>query len=122
MTRFMFRSDRLVRTAMAVVGLLAAIALLGWSSYFYTVRSFESRDRERLEALSRITSERDAMNSVQERLERELALSNAQLAAAHDLNASLEQQQRVAKKGDVAASESVDASRKTAQKRLPPRS
>ena len=122
MTRFIFRSDRLAPTAMAVVALLAAIALLGWSLYFHSARSFEARDRERLEALARVGSERDALNSARERLERGLALSNAQLAAAQEVIASVEQQQRVAKKGDVASSEPVDASRKTAQKRLPPRS
>ena len=47
MTRFMLRNDRLAPTAMAVVALLGAIAVLGWSSYFYSARSFESRDRER---------------------------------------------------------------------------
>ena len=106
MTRFMLRKERLAPTAMAVVALLGAIALLGWSSYFYSARSFESRDREHLETLARTTLERDALSSGQQqlraRLERELALSNAQLAAAQDVIASVHQQQKLAKKRDAA--------------------
>jgi hypothetical protein len=118
MTRFMLRNDRLAPTAMAVA-LLGAIALLGWSSYFYPARSFESRDRERLGTLARVTSERDALSSGQQqlvleqgRLERELALSNAQLIAAQDVIASHEQQQKLAKKRDGAPGELVDQPRK----------
>jgi hypothetical protein len=119
MTRFMLGSNRLAPTAMAVVALLGAIAVLGWSSYFYSARSFESRDRERLETLARVTSERDALSSGQQqlvleqgRLERELALSNAQLIAAQDVIASHEQQQKLAKKSDGAPGELVDQPRK----------
>jgi hypothetical protein len=113
MTPFMLRNERLAPTAMAVVALLGAIALLGWSSYFYSARSFESRDREHLETLARTTLERDALSSGQQqlvlergRLEREFALSNAQLAAAQDVIASVHQQQKLAKKRDAAVDQS----------------
>jgi hypothetical protein len=120
------RDDRLVAITVVVVALLGLIALLGWTTFFYSAHSSATRDRERHEALAQITSERDALLSgqqrmglEQERLQRELALANAQLAAAREQIASLEPQ-KAAKKAEGGGVEPVDPPRKTAQKRPPP--
>ena len=92
---------------------MAIVALIGWGAYAYSEHSSAARDRERLDALARIATQRDGLASEQERLQRELGLANAQLAAAQDKIAALE-----ARKGDLTALvEAVDAPRKTSQKR-----
>ena len=123
MTRSIIRDDRLVPIAVVVVALLGLVALLGWSTYVYSAHSFATRDRERLQALARITSERDALASgqqllvlEQQRLQRELVAANAQLAEARQPIASLDPEQKVAEK-DTGIVEPVDPPRKTAQKR-----
>ena len=93
MTRSIIRDDWLVPIAVVVVALLGLVALLGWSTYVYSAHSFATRDRERLQALARITSERDALASgqqllvlEQQRLQRELVAANAQLAESSAAN------------------------------------
>jgi hypothetical protein len=87
---------------------IAVVALIGWGAYAYSVCSAATRDQEQLESLARMATDRDALVSEQQRLQRELALANAQLAAARDEIASLELQPKVAKKGDLGAVEPVD--------------
>ena len=77
---------------------MTVVALLGWGTYAYSTHSSATRDQDRLEAIARITTERDALHSEhqrlvsgqlklaseQQRLQGELALANTQLAAARE--------------------------------------
>ena len=98
-------THRLLTASMTVV------ALLGWGTYAYSTDSSATRDQARLEAIARITTERDALHSEhqrlvsgqlklvseQQRFQGELALANTQLAAAREEIALLPQR-NVAKK------------------------
>src|SRR3954449_597370 len=82
---------------------MAFVALLGWGVYAYSAHSSAARDEDRLEALARTTTDRNRLLSeqqqliaVQQRLQGELALANAQLAAAREEIASLKLPQKVA--------------------------
>ena len=93
---------------------MAGVALIGWGAYGYSEHSSAARDRERVEALVRIATERDRLLSEQQRLQRELTLANAQLAVAQEHIAAPEAR----KGGDLTALvEAIDAPRKAAQKR-----
>ena len=105
------QTHRLLTASMTVV------ALLGWGTYAYSTHSSATRDQDRLEAIARITTERDALHSEhqrlvsgqlklvseQQRVQGELALANTQLAAAREEIALLAPQRNVAKKGDMGA-------------------
>src|SRR5215218_8879218 len=92
---------------------MTVVALLGWGTYAYSTHSSATRDQDRLEAIARITTERDALHSEhqrlvsgqlklvseQQRVQGELALANTQLAAAREEIALLAPQRNVAKKG-----------------------
>ena len=96
---------------------MTVVALLGWGTYAYSTHSSATRDQDRLEAIARITTERDALHSEhqrlvsgqlklvseQQRVQGELALANSQLAAAREEIALLAPQRNVAKKGDMGA-------------------
>ena len=96
---------------------MTVAALVGWGTYAYSTHSSATRDQDRLEAIARITTERDALHSEQQRLvsgqlklaseqqrlQGELALANTQLAAAREEIALLAPQRNVAKKGDMGA-------------------
>ena len=96
---------------------ITVVALLGWGTYAYSTHSSATGDQARLEAIARITTERDALHSEQQRLvlaqlklvseqqrlQGELALANTQLAAAREEIALLAPQRNVAKKGDMGA-------------------
>ena len=116
MTHPILNAHRFLTAAMAVV------ALLGWGVYAYSVHSSATRDEDRLEALARTTTDRNRLLSeqqqlvvVQQRLQGELALSNAQLAAAREEIASLKLQQ----KGGQVTVETVRAEIKAGQQRAP---
>jgi len=101
---------------------MAVVALLGWGVYAYSVHSSATRDEDRLEALARTTTDRNRLLSeqqqlvvVQQRLQGELALSNAQLAAAREEIASLKLQQ----KGGQVTVAPVRTEIKAAQQRAP---
>jgi hypothetical protein len=114
MTHPILNAHRFLTAAMAVV------ALLGWGVYAYSVHSSATRDEDRLEALARTTTDRNRLLSeqqqlvvVQQSLQGELALANAQLAAAREEIASLKLQQ----KGGQVTVEPVRAESKAAQQR-----
>lgn len=116
MTHPILNAHRFLTAAMAVV------ALLGWGVYAYSVHSSATRDEDRLEALARTTTDRNRLLSeqqqlvvVQQRLQGELALSNAQLAAAREEIASLKLQQ----KGGQVTVAPVRTEIKAAQQRAP---
>ena len=87
---------------------MTVVALLGWGTYAYSTHSSATRDQARLEAIARITTERDALHSEhqrlvpeqlglvseQQRLRGELALANTQLAAAREEIALLKPQRK----------------------------
>src|SRR3954452_19341145 len=105
---------------------MAFVALLGWGVYAYSAHSSAARDAGRLEALARTTTDRNRLLSeqqqliiVQQRLQGELALANAQLAAAREEIASLKLPQKVADKGGLVTIEPVDPKRRAAQPRSP---
>jgi hypothetical protein len=105
---------------------MAFVALLGWGVYAYSAHSSAARDGDRLEALARTTSDRNRLLSeqqqltvVQRRLQGELALANAQLAAAREEIASLKPPQKVADKGGLVTIEPVNTKRKSTQQRSP---
>jgi hypothetical protein len=109
---------------------MTVVALLGWGTYAYSTHSSATRDQDRLEAIARITTERDALHSEhqrlvsgqlklvseQQRVQGELALANTQLAAAREEIALLAPQRNVAKKGDMGAMQPGAPSRKAVQK------
>ena len=117
-------THRLLTASMTVV------ALLGWGTYAYSTDSSATRDQDRLEAIARITTERDALHSEhqrlvsgqlklvseQQRVQGELALANTQLAAAREEIALLPQR-NVAKKGDLDAIQPGPPSRKAVHTR-----
>jgi hypothetical protein len=114
MTHAILNAHRFLTAAMAVV------ALLGWGVYAYSVHSSATRDEDRREALARTTTDRNRLLSgqqqlvvVQQRLQGELALANAQLTAAREEIASLKLQQ----KGGQVTVEPVRAESKAAQQR-----
>ena len=116
MTHPILNAHRFLTAAMAVV------ALLGWGVYADSVHSSATRDEDRLEALARTTTDRNRLLSeqqqlvvVQQRLQGELALSNAQLAAAREEIASLKLQQ----KGGQVTVAPVRTEIKAAQQRAP---
>ena len=116
MTHPILNAHRFLTAAMAVV------ALLGWGVYADSVHSSATRDEDRLEALARTTTDRNRLLSeqqqlvvVQQRLQGELALSNAQLAAAREEIASLKLQQ----KGSQVTVAPVRTEIKAAQQRAP---
>ena len=116
MTHPILNAHRFLTAAMAVV------ALLGWGVYAYSVHSSATRDEDRLEALARTTTDRNRLLSeqqqlviVQQRLQGELALANAQLAAAREEIASVKLQQ----KGGQVTVEPVRAEIKAGQQRAP---
>src|SRR5829696_5687238 len=116
MTHPILNAHRFLTAAMAVV------ALLCWGVYAYSVHSSATRDEDRLEALARTTTDRNRLLSeqqqlvvVQQRLQGELALSNAQLAAAREEIASLKLQQ----KGGQVTVAPVRTEIKAAQQRAP---
>jgi hypothetical protein len=102
------RSYRLMSATMAFA------ALIGWGAFVYSANSSATRDQERLEAIARITSDRDGvltertrlvaeqerLVAAQQRLHGELTLAKVQLAEAREEIASLGPQREVAKKGD----------------------
>jgi hypothetical protein len=81
MSRPLLNAHRLL---MALVATMAVVALIGWTAYARFESSSATRDRERVEAMARMTSERDGLLSDKERLQRELSLANAQLAVAQE--------------------------------------
>ena len=83
---------------------MAAVALITWGAYAYSAHSSATRDQERLEAIARITTDRDALLSAQQRLQHELSLANAQLTAAQQEIALREPEPKVAQKSDRAES------------------
>src|SRR4051812_15200 len=102
MTHSILNAHRLLTATMAFV------ALLGWGVYAYSAHSSAARDEDRLEALARTTTDRNRLLSeqqqlivVQQRLQGELALANAQLAAAREEIASPKLPQKVADKGGL---------------------
>ena len=99
------------------------VALLGWGAYAYSAKSSATRDQQRLEIIGRMTVdhdqlavERQRLTAEQQRQQRELDLANVQLVAAREGIASLERQQKIAKKGETGALEAVAPSQKVAQK------
>ena len=102
---------------------MALVALLGWGAYAYSAKSSATRDEQRLDTIGRIsadhdrlTVERQRLSAEQQRLQRELDLANVQLVASREEIASLERQQKFAKKGDMGSLEAVAPLRKTTQK------
>jgi hypothetical protein len=94
---------------------MAFVALIGWGAYAYSAKSSATRDQERLEAVARITTDREGLVAeqqrlvteqerlvaAQQRLHGELALANVQLAVAREEIALLDPQQKSARKGDL---------------------
>jgi len=105
---------------------MTVVALLGWGTYAYSAHSSATRDQDRLEAIARVTTEREALHSQhqrlvseqlklvseQQRLQGEVARAVTQLAAAREEIASLKAQQKVAKRGGTGAVEPDDRSLK----------
>jgi hypothetical protein len=108
---------------------MTVVALLGWGTYAYSTDSSATRDQDRLEAIARITTERDALHSEhqrlvsgqlklvseQQRLQGELTLANTQLAAAREEIAL--SQRNVANKGDMGKIQPGAPSRKAVHTR-----
>ena len=72
------------RLLIGLVAAIAVVALIGWTAYARSESSSATRDRERVEAMARMASERDGLLSEKERLQRELSFANAQLAVAQE--------------------------------------
>ena len=72
------------RLLIGLVAAMAVVALIGWTAYARSESSSATRDRERVEAMARMASERDGLLSDKERLQRELSFANAQLAVAQE--------------------------------------
>src|SRR5215208_7350012 len=98
MSRPLLNAHRLL---MALVATMAVVALIGWTAYARSESSSATRDRERVEAMARMASERDGLLSDKERLQRELSFANAQLAVAQER--MLEPQRSTEKSNWVAA-------------------
>jgi hypothetical protein len=113
-----------IRNHRLLTATMAFAALIGWGAFAYSANSSATRDQERVEAIARITADRDGvlaeqmrlvaeqerLVTAQQRLHGELALAKVQLAEAREEIASLWQRREVAKKGDRS---------KAAQKRAP---
>ena len=113
-----------VRTHRLLTATMAFAALIGWAAFAYSAHSSATRDQERVEAIARMTADRDGvlvertrlvaeqerLVAAQQRLQGELALAKVQLAEAREEIDSLWQQREVAKKGNRS---------KAAQKRSP---
>ena len=107
-------TDAILRNHRLLTATMAFAALIGWGAFAYSSNSSATRDQERLEAIARITSDRDGvlaertrlvaeqerLAAAQQRLHGELTLANVQLAEAREEIASLGPQREVAKKGD----------------------
>src|SRR5829696_6786282 len=78
MSRPLLNAHRLL---IGLVAAMAVVVLIGWTAYARSASSSATRDRERVEAMARMESERDGLLSAKERLQRELSLANAQLAS-----------------------------------------
>ena len=116
-------TDRIVRIHRIFSATTVLVALLGWGAYAYSAKSSATRDQQRLEIIGRmtvdhdqLTVERQRLTAEQQRLQRELDLANVQLVAARERIASLEREQKFAKKGEMGALEAVAPARKVAQK------
>src|SRR5215218_10270547 len=108
-----------LHTHRLLTAIMIVVALLGWGTYAYSAHSSATRDQDRLEAIARITTEREALHSQHQRLvseqlrlEGEVARAVTQLAAAREEIASLKAQQKVAKRGGTGAVEPNDRSLK----------
>jgi hypothetical protein len=102
-----------ISTHRLLTATMAFAALIGWGAFAYSASSFATRDQERLEAMARITADRDGvladgtrlvaeqerLVAAQQRLHGELALAKVQLAEAREEIDSLWQRREVAKKG-----------------------
>jgi hypothetical protein len=116
-------TDHKVRIHRILSATTVLVALLGWGAYAYSAKSFATRDQQRLDTIGHMTVDRDQLtverqrlSAEQQRLQRELDLANVQLVAAREEIASLERQQKSAKKGEIGALEAVAPSRKATQK------
>jgi hypothetical protein len=111
-----------IRTHRRLTATMAFAALIGWGAFAYSANSSATRDQARVEAIARITADRDGvieermrlvaeqerLVAAQQRLHGELTLAKVQLAEAREEIAALAPQR--AKKGDRS---------KAAQKRAP---
>ena len=107
-------TDPILRTHRLFTATMAFAALIGWGAFAYSANSSATRDQERLEAIARLTSDRDGvlaertrlvaeqerLVAAQQRLHGELTLAKAQLAEAWEEIASLRPQRELANKGD----------------------
>jgi hypothetical protein len=102
------------RLLIGLVAAMAVVALIGWTAYARSENSSATRDRERVEAMGRMTSERDGLLSDKERLQRELSLANAQLAVAQE---RMLEPQKTAEKSNLGGGEITGTLGKAAPKR-----
>jgi hypothetical protein len=116
-------SDPALSAHRLLAATMTLVALLGWGAYAYSEESSGRRDEERLAAIARVTTDRDKLVlehqrlvAAEQRLQRELALANAQLAASRDQLAMLQPQQKVATTSGLAMLEAADPSAQSAQK------
>src|SRR5918995_1235309 len=100
-------TDAILRNHRLLTATMAFAALIGWGAFAYSANASATRDQERVEAIARITADRDRvliertrLVAEQQRLHGELALAKVQLAEAREEIDSLWQQREVAKKGD----------------------
>jgi hypothetical protein len=112
-------TDRQLRIHRILSATTVLVALLGWGAYAHSGKSSATRDQQRLDTIERMTVDRDQLTverhrltAEQERLQRELDLANAQLVTAREEIASLERQQKFAKKAEMGALEAIAPSPK----------
>jgi hypothetical protein len=111
MSRPLLNAHRLL---IGLVVAMAVVALIGWTAYARSESSSATRDRERVEAMARMASERDGLLSDQQRLQRELALANAQLAFSQK---GMLEPQKTAEKSNLGGGEITGTLGKAAPKR-----
>jgi hypothetical protein len=121
---------RLLATTLAMMTFLA---LLGWGAYAYSANLYATLSKQRGErdgAIAKITADREALVSTQQRLlldqqrlmteqkrlQNELARANAQLAAAREKAALLPPQEGSAEESEKPGAGSIETPRQAAQK------